>query len=63
MQRKDRIDTFGAISLVGSAPILGLNRVVIKVVNDGLQPVFAAGARWACCPWPDPDQSTRADQT
>ncbi len=48
MPRKDRIDTFGAVSLIGFAMILGLNQVVIKVVNDGLQPVFAAGARSAC---------------
>ena len=45
MQRKDRIDTFGAVSLTGFALFLAFNQVVIKVVNDGLQPVFFAGLR------------------
>src|SRR6056297_2574476 len=45
MQRKDRIDTFGAISLTGFSMILALNQVVIAVVNEGLQPVFFAGLR------------------
>lgn len=45
MQRKDRIDAFGAVSLVMFSALLGFNQVVIKVVNDGLQPVFFAGLR------------------
>jgi drug/metabolite transporter (DMT)-like permease len=45
MDRKDSIDTFGAVALVGFAALLGFNQVVIRVVNDGLQPVFFAGLR------------------
>ncbi len=47
MERKDHIDGFGAAALVVFAAVLGFNQVVIKVVNDGLQPVFAAGLRSA----------------
>lgn len=47
MERKDRIDTFGAVALVGFSALLGFNQVVIKVVNEGLQPVFWAGLRSA----------------
>ena len=47
MERKDHIDGFGATALVVFAAVLGFNQVVIKVVNDGLQPVFAAGLRSA----------------
>jgi drug/metabolite transporter (DMT)-like permease len=45
MERKDRIDAFGAASLVLFSVLVGFNQVVIKVVNDGLQPVFSAGLR------------------
>jgi len=45
MQRKDQIDAFGAVSLVGFSALLGFNQVVIKLVNVGLQPVFSAGLR------------------
>jgi drug/metabolite transporter (DMT)-like permease len=41
------MDGFGAACLVGFALLLGFNQVVIKVTNDGLQPVFAAGLRSA----------------
>ncbi len=47
MERKDHIDTFGVISLVLFSALLGFNQVIIKVVNDGLQPVFFAGLRSA----------------
>lgn len=47
MPRKDRIDTFGAVSLVLFAALLAFNQVVIAVVNDGLQPVFFAAVRSA----------------
>lgn len=43
--RKDRIDTVGAVALIGFSALLGFNQVVIRVVNEGLQPVFAAGLR------------------
>lgn len=45
MPRKDHIDAFGAVSLVCFALLLAYNQVVIKVVNEGLQPVFFAGIR------------------
>ncbi len=45
MERKERIDAFGAVALVGFAALLAFNQVVIKVVNEGLQPVFFAGIR------------------
>lgn len=43
--KKDRIDAFGAASLTGFALFLAFNQIVIKVVNQGLQPVFFAGVR------------------
>lgn len=45
MAQKPRIDAFGAISLTGFAVLLAFNQVVIKYVNEGLQPVFFAGLR------------------
>ena len=42
------MDTFGASMLVLQAGLLGLNQVLIKMVNAGLQPVFQAGLRSAC---------------
>jgi len=36
---------FGATSLVAFSALLGLNHVMIKIVNTGLQPVFQAGLR------------------
>ncbi len=47
MQRRDRIDAFGAASLTGFALFLAANQIIIKLVNQGLQPVFFAGARSA----------------
>ena len=47
MERKDHIDGFGAVSLIGFALLLAFNQVVIKVVNEGLQPAFFAGLRSA----------------
>ncbi|MFD0915674.1 DMT family transporter [Pseudahrensia aquimaris] len=43
--KRDRIDTFAATSLIAFSALLGLNQVMIKVVNAGLQPVFQAGLR------------------
>ncbi|MFM2356542.1 MAG: hypothetical protein RLZZ528_2278 [Pseudomonadota bacterium] len=43
--RKDRLDGFGATALTGFALFLALNQIIIKLVNDGLQPVFFAGLR------------------
>ncbi|MDU8945671.1 DMT family transporter [Ovoidimarina sediminis] len=47
MEKRDRIDAFGAVSLICFSVLLGFNQVFIKVVNDGLQPVFFAGLRSA----------------
>lgn len=47
MPRKDRIDTFGTVSLVLFSALLAFNQVVIAVVNEGLQPVFFAAVRSA----------------
>ncbi|MBD3677660.1 MAG: DMT family transporter [Rhodobacteraceae bacterium] len=47
MERKDHIDGFGLVSLLVFTLILAFNQVVIKVVNDGFQPVFFAGLRSA----------------
>lgn len=43
--RKAQIDTFGAVSLILFSALLGFNQVVIRVVNEGLQPIFFAGLR------------------
>lgn len=54
MQRKAGMDAFGAISLIGFSALLGVNQVLVKVVNAGLQPVFFAGLRSAgavLCIW------------
>ena len=45
MERKDRMDAFGAASLTGFALFLAFNQIIIKFVNQGLQPVFFAGLR------------------
>lgn len=45
MAQKDRLDAFGIVSLIGFSALLGFNQVVIKVVNEGLQPVWFAGLR------------------
>lgn len=45
MPPKSQMDAFGAISLTGFALLLAFNQVIIKFVNDGLQPVFFAGLR------------------
>ena len=47
MERKDHIDTVGVVSLVGFAAVLAFNQVVIKIGNEGFQPVFMAGLRSA----------------
>ncbi|TCO70472.1 DMT family transporter [Rhodovulum euryhalinum] len=47
MERKDHIDAFGVAALIAFSGLLGFNQVVIKVVNEGLQPVFWAGLRSA----------------
>jgi drug/metabolite transporter (DMT)-like permease len=48
MGRKSRIDAFGASSLIMFSVLLGLNQVLVKIVNSGMQPVFQAGMRSLC---------------
>lgn len=43
--RKDRIDALGATLLVSFSALLGLNQVLMKLVNYGMNPVFQAGLR------------------
>ena len=45
MERKTRIDTLGAVVLVLFSALLGLNQVLVKLVNAGMHPVFQAGLR------------------
>lgn len=45
MEPRARIDLFGATALVGFSLLLASNQVVIKLVNDGFQPVFFAAIR------------------
>lgn len=45
MNRKDHMDAFGAVSLTLFGVFLAFNQIVIKLVNQGLQPVFFAGVR------------------
>lgn len=47
MERKPQMDAFGAVSLTGFAIFLAFNQIVIKLVNQGIQPVFFAGLRSA----------------
>ncbi len=43
--RKDRLDTVGAMALIGVTLLLAVNQIMVKFVNQGLQPVFFAGLR------------------
>ncbi len=45
MERKSELDTFGVVSLIGFSLLLAFNQVVIKVANEGLQPIFLAALR------------------
>ena len=45
MERKDRIDGLGALVLLSTSMLFGLNQVLVKLVNAGLQPVFQASLR------------------
>ena len=45
--RKYRLDGVGLAVLLGVTLLLAFNQIIIKLVNQGLQPVFFAGARSA----------------
>ena len=42
---KDKIDYTGAISLIGFSGLLGINQALIKITNEGIDPIFSAGIR------------------
>ena len=44
-RKRSNLDSFGIIALVGVQLLLGINHVVIKVVNSGIQPIFFCGLR------------------
>ena len=48
MERKDHIDAFGAVVLITFSFLMGINQVMVKLVNAGFSPVFQAGLRSAC---------------
>ena len=50
--KKDNMDALGAVLLIMCSAIVGINQVIIKIVNTGLQPVFQAGLRSACAFFP-----------
>lgn len=52
MQKKDHIDGLGVGLLLLCSIIVGINQVLIKLVNVGLAPVFQAGLRSACAFFP-----------
>ena len=43
--KKTSVDLFGGFTLVIFSLMLGLNQVLIKIVNIGIQPVLQAGLR------------------
>jgi drug/metabolite transporter (DMT)-like permease len=45
MSRKPSLDATGAAVMVGVTLLFALNQVIIKITNQGLQPVFFAGLR------------------
>ena len=47
MPRKDRIDALGAMALILFSASLGLNQALVKLVNEGMGPIFQAGMRSA----------------
>ncbi len=45
MMRKERLDGLGLAVLLGVTLLFAVNQIVIKLANQGFQPVFFAGAR------------------
>ena len=43
--RKTKLDGAGVAMLLGVQALLAVNQIIIKLVNEGLQPVFFAGLR------------------
>ena len=46
--KKDSLDTFAIVSLTAFSALLGLNQVLVKLVNEAMNPVFQAGLRSLC---------------
>ena len=46
--RRTSMDLGGASLLIGFSLLLGFNQALVKIVNDGLAPVFQSGLRSAC---------------
>ena len=44
-QRKAQMDQFGTVGMILFAVLLAFNQVVVRVTNEGIQPVFFAGIR------------------
>ncbi len=42
---KNKIDKIGSISLISFSALLGINQVLIKITNEGIDPIFSAGIR------------------
>jgi len=47
-QNSRNIDLYGAGILIGLSGLLGLNQVLVKLVNVGMAPIFQVGMRSAC---------------
>ena len=47
MTRKDRLDGVGIVALLSVQFLFAFNQIIVKTVNEGLQPVFFAGLRSA----------------
>ncbi len=47
-QKIRQLDALGAGILIGISALLGLNQVLVKLVNVGMAPVFQVGMRSAC---------------
>jgi drug/metabolite transporter (DMT)-like permease len=45
MMRKERLDGFGIFALLSVQFLFAFNQIIVKTVNEGLQPVFFAGLR------------------
>ena len=48
IERKTRMDAFGTSIMLGFSALLGVNQALVKIVNDGLAPVFQSGLRSLC---------------
>ncbi|MFZ8958685.1 MAG: EamA/RhaT family transporter, partial [Paracoccaceae bacterium] len=44
-QRKAQMDQFGTVGMILFAVLLAFSQVVVRVTNEGIQPVFFAGIR------------------